>query len=63
MVAEHRLTASDHAGTEVELSFATQGLLGGVIGKMYGKLIADYVATEARSLKKYCEVLAAAASA
>jgi hypothetical protein len=29
---------------------------------MYGKLIADYVATEARSLKKYCEFLATAAT-
>lgn len=63
MVADHRLTASDHTGTEVELSFSTEGLLGGVLGKMYGKLIADYVATEARSLKKYCESLATAASA
>jgi carbon monoxide dehydrogenase subunit G len=59
MIAEHRLTASDHAGTEVEISFATQGLLGALAGRMYSKLIADYVRTEARSLKQHCEALAA----
>jgi carbon monoxide dehydrogenase subunit G len=59
MIAEHRLTASDGSGTEVELSFATQGLFGAVLGSMYSKTIADYVRTEARSLKTHCELLAA----
>lgn len=63
LVADHRLTAADASGTEVELSFATEGLLGGVIGRLYGKVIAGYVATEARSLKMHCEAIAAAASA
>lgn len=62
LVADHRLTAADHTGTEVELSFATEGLLGSVIGRLYGKLIADYVATEARSLKAHCELRAAASA-
>jgi hypothetical protein len=57
MVADHRLTAADAIGTEVELSFATAGLLGGILGNMYRKLIVDYVATEARSLKARCEAL------
>jgi hypothetical protein len=55
MVADHRFSAADASGTEIELSFATEGLFGGFIGSMYGKLIADYVATEARSLKARCE--------
>jgi uncharacterized protein YndB with AHSA1/START domain len=59
MIADHRLTASDGSGTEVELSFATQGLFGAILGSMYSKTIADYVKTEARSLKKHCELLAA----
>lgn len=63
LVADHRLTAADAAGTEVELSFATEGLLGGVLGRMYGKLIAEYVATEARSLKAHCEAATREASA
>jgi carbon monoxide dehydrogenase subunit G len=59
MIAEHRLTAFDGSGTEVELSFSTQGLFGAVLGSMYAKTIADYVKTEARSLKTHCEQLAA----
>lgn len=59
MIADHRLTAFDGAGTEVELSFSTEGLLGAILGSMYGKRIAEFVATEARSLKKHCELLAA----
>lgn len=59
MIAEHRLTAFDGSGTEVELSFATKGLFGAVLGSMYAKTIADYVKTEARSLKTHCEQLAA----
>lgn len=63
LVADHRFTAADASGTEVELSFSTEGLLGGVVGRMYGKLIAEYVATEARSLKAHCEATAREANA
>jgi hypothetical protein len=63
LVADHRFTAADAASTELELSFATEGLLGGIVGRMYGKLIADYVATEARCLKAHCEAVAREASA
>ena len=59
MIADHRLTAFDGSGTEVELSFATEGLLGAILGSMYAKRIGELVATEARSLKKHCELLAA----
>jgi carbon monoxide dehydrogenase subunit G len=59
MIAEHRLTAFDGSGTEVELAFATKGLLGALAGSMNAKLIAEYVKTEAKSLKQHCEMLAA----
>ncbi|HKO11656.1 MAG TPA: SRPBCC family protein [Acidobacteriaceae bacterium] len=54
MTAVHRLAGAGD-GTGVELSFETAGLLGALVGRMYGKLIAEYVATEARSLKAACE--------
>jgi carbon monoxide dehydrogenase subunit G len=59
MVAEHRLTAFDGSGTEVEFAFATKGLVGALAGSMYSRLIAEYVKTEAKSLKQHCEMLAA----
>lgn len=63
MIADHRFTASDAHGTEIELSFATEGLLGGILGRKYSKLISEYLATEARSLKEHCEAAAREASA
>lgn len=59
MIADHRLLAADGSGTEVELSFSTEGLIGAILGSMYSKTIAEYVRTEARSLKTHCESLAA----
>ena len=58
MIADHRLIG-DNASTEVELSFATEGLMGAILGSMYAKRIAEYVKTEARSLRLHCEQLAA----
>lgn len=63
MIADHRLNAGDGSGTEVELSFATEGLLGAILGGLYAKRICDFVRTEARSLKAHCESLDVAASA
>jgi uncharacterized protein YndB with AHSA1/START domain len=54
MIADHRLSPFS-SGTEVELSFSTEGLLGSILGGMYSKRIADYIRTEARSLKQHCE--------
>ncbi len=62
MIADHRLSGN-RSETEVELSFATEGPLGAILGQFYSKRIADYVRTEARSLKARCESLAAAATA
>lgn len=62
MIADHRLIGDDST-TEVELSFSTEGLLGALLGTMYAKRIAEYVKTEARSLKTHCEKFPAAATA
>ncbi|HZZ41024.1 MAG TPA: SRPBCC family protein [Acidobacteriaceae bacterium] len=62
MIADHRLIG-DSATTEVELSFSTEGLLGAILGSMYAKRIAEYVKTEARSLKAHCEKFPTAATA
>lgn len=56
LAAEHRITPRDGA-TEVELSFTSQGLLANIVATLYSKLIAQYVAKEARSLKTYCDTL------
>jgi len=58
MIADHRLIGDD-SSTEVEFSFATEGLMGAILGSMYAKRIAEYVKTEARSLRLHCEQLAA----
>jgi hypothetical protein len=55
MIADHRINACDGDGAEVELTFSTEGLLGGILGNMYAKRICDYLRTEARSLKAHCE--------
>ena len=55
MVAEH-IVKSIHANqAEVTLTFAFNGWLGNLIGKMYGKMTSEYIQTEARSLKKNVE--------
>src|SRR5215470_1075234 len=57
LIAGHRLSSHDGA-TEVELSFTSKGLLANIVGKMFSKMISDYVATEAKSLKSRCDSLA-----
>jgi hypothetical protein len=54
MIADHRLASRD-GGTEVELSFTSNGLVANLLSMMFSRLIRDYVATEARSLKCQCE--------
>jgi uncharacterized protein YndB with AHSA1/START domain len=56
MIGGHRLSSRDGA-TEVELSFTSKGLFANIVGKMFSKLISEYVATEAKSLKSRCESL------
>ena len=54
MIADHRLAPRD-GGTEVELSFTSSGVVANLVSMMFSKLIREYVATEARSLKRQCE--------
>ena len=55
MVAEHSVKSIHANQSEVTLTFAFNGLLGNLIGRMYGKMTAEYVQTEAQSLKKRIE--------
>jgi uncharacterized membrane protein len=56
MVAEHILTTPKSGSqTELTLTFAFNGWLGKLIGTIYGKMSADYIQTEAQSLKKRIE--------
>jgi uncharacterized membrane protein len=55
MKAGH-LVEPDGAGSRVALSFEMSGLLAPLVSGVYGKLIDEYVSTEAQGLKKRCEV-------
>ena len=55
MVAEHTVKSVNANQSEVTLTFAFNGWLGNLIGKLYGKMTAEYVQTEAQSLKKKVE--------
>ena len=55
MVAEHVVKSVNANQSEVTLTFAFNGWLGNLIGKLYGKMTEEYVQTEAQSLKKKVE--------
>jgi len=55
MVAEHVVKSVNANQSEVTLTFAFNGWLGNLIGKMYEKMTEEYVQTEAQSLKKRVE--------
>ena len=55
MVADHILKPVNASQTEVTLTFAFQGWLGEIIGRLYRKTVESYIATEAQSLKKQVE--------
>jgi hypothetical protein len=57
MIADHRIAPEDGA-TKVELSFASKGLLANIFGNLFSRMIRDYVAAEAKGLKKRCDNLA-----
>ena len=57
MIADHRVAPGDGA-TKVELSFACKGLLANIVGNLFSRMIREYVATESRSLKERCDLLA-----
>jgi len=55
LLAEHILTSKSASQTDLTLTFAFNGWLGKLIGTIYGKMSADYIQTEAQSLKKRVE--------
>lgn len=57
MIAGHRIS-SHNGATEVELSFASKGLLANIASGMFSRIMSDYVATEAKGLKRRCDSLA-----
>lgn len=57
MIAAH-VVEMHVSGCRVTLSIEVRGWLGGVVSLLYGRLINDYVTTEARSLKSHCEAIA-----
>lgn len=57
LIGDHRIIPHG-SSTEVELSFRSEGWLGNLIGKFFSKMISEYVATEAKSLKRHCEAIA-----
>ena len=57
MIADHLISQRD-GNFEVELLFSSSGPLGNIVGKVFFRLIENYVRTEALSLKARCEFLA-----
>lgn len=57
LVAEHLVRSINANQSEVTLTFAFNGWLGKLIGRMYGKMTAEYLQTEAQSLKKRVETV------
>lgn len=55
MAAEHILTIKGANQTELTLTVTFNGWLGKLIGRIYGKTTAEYIQTEAQSLKKRVE--------
>lgn len=54
-IAEHVLEPAANDQTRVNLSFAFQGLLGAVVGRLSKSLVESYLSTEANSLRKQVE--------
>jgi hypothetical protein len=57
MTAAHAVEAHV-SGCRVTLYIEIRGWLQGLVTLLYGRLISEYVTTEARSLKSHCEALA-----
>jgi uncharacterized membrane protein len=55
MVAEHIVDATSPATSRVILRFSFNGLLGGIIGKLFRSVTESYLAQEAASLKQKVE--------
>jgi uncharacterized membrane protein len=55
MTGDHVVTPEPSTGARVVLRFGFSGLLGGLVGKVYGPLVRDYIAQEAQALKRKLE--------
>lgn len=55
MVAEHIVKAVNANQVNVTLTFAFNGFLGEIMGRLYRNMVESYIATEAQSLKKLVE--------
>jgi hypothetical protein len=55
MTGDHVVTPESPTGARVVLRFGFSGLLGGLVGKVYGPLVRDYIAQEAHALKRKLE--------
>jgi hypothetical protein len=55
MIAEHILKPINANQTELTLTFAFQGWLGELVGRLYRTTVESYIAIEAQSLKKRVE--------
>jgi uncharacterized membrane protein len=58
MKAGHRVEL-DGSGSRVILSFEMSGVMAPLVSGLYGRMIDEYVATEAQGLKKRCETAGA----
>jgi hypothetical protein len=57
MIADHRI-APFSGGSEVELSFTAKGFAANMVANLFSRTIRQYVAAEAKSLKRHCDHLA-----
>lgn len=55
MIAEHVVKPIGAEQAETTLTFSFQGLLGSIVGRIYGKISKAYIETEAQSLKRKVE--------
>jgi uncharacterized protein YndB with AHSA1/START domain len=56
--AEHVVAARDGGGSTVRLTFRMSGPMSGLVGRMAGKTVREYLATEAAGLKARAEATA-----
>lgn len=57
MIAEHVVVERAPDASEVILRYSFEGLLGGIIGRMFRRIVTEYLAQEAAALKQIVERL------
>jgi hypothetical protein len=56
MIADHRIRESGDGSVEVTLRFSFHGLLGALVGRLFGRITRQYLLQEVASLKRRVEV-------